>query len=340
MILRSYVIISIAGFAAAASAFSQPRSSRQAQAQTALAASYLESLGGASAGDSPKPASYGISGSSFRVVPEPFANSHTPEPRAVESSRTEAEEAASEFPYAPASFFGMDKLVSKGPRPTADWGTPGDATCKLCDDGTFRAGAWYCSEGGWPSPNGKAATEVFYVLEGYGSLDDADGARHYFGPGDNVIIPKGHTGRWDVNGPIRKVWAVNAHENIEETSNPIRVRVDHYNSWAPRFLTRNEDGSDPLYGDVSEATAVSSSTTFYDVGPTKVGVWSSEPGSYTVSRGRRAWIHVLEGVAFVTNGADGSSRRCEAGDTVVLPAGWHGHVDVVEATKQLWTVAE
>jgi uncharacterized cupin superfamily protein len=46
-------------------------------------------------------------------------------------------------------------------------------------------------------------------LEGYGSLDDADGVRHYFGPGDNVIIPKGHTGRWDVNQPIRKVWAVN-----------------------------------------------------------------------------------------------------------------------------------
>jgi len=32
---------------------------------------------------------------------------------------------------------------------------------------------------------------------------------HYFGPGDNVIIPKGHTGRWDVYEPIHKVWAVN-----------------------------------------------------------------------------------------------------------------------------------
>jgi uncharacterized cupin superfamily protein len=38
---------------------------------------------------------------------------------------------------------------------------------------------------------------------------------------------------------------------------------------------------------------------------------------------------VVKGTAFFTN-ADGSSRRCVAGDTVVLPQGWAGHWDVVE----------
>jgi uncharacterized cupin superfamily protein len=71
-----------------------------------------------------------------------------------------------------------------------------------------------------------------------------------------------------------------------------------------------------------------------------VGIWSSEPGSYVVNHGKRAWIHILEGVVFVTNGQDGTAKRCVAGDTIVLPAGWYGYIDVMETTKKLWTVAE
>lgn len=151
-----------------------------------------------------KPASYGVTGKPYNMAQENSIGSY----QAAGASQL-VEEAAVEFSFASESYFGMHNLESKGPRPTKDWGTPADASRKLCDDGTFRAGAWFCSEGGWPSPNGKAVTEIFYVLEGYGSLDDTDGFRHYFGPGDNVIIPKGHSGRWDVNQPIRKVWAVN-----------------------------------------------------------------------------------------------------------------------------------
>lgn len=131
-----------------------------------------------------------------------------------------------------------------------------------------------------------------------------------------------------------------AHENIEERGNPIRVQVDHYNSWAPQFLTPSTDGNDPLYGFISEATTVSASKTFYNVGPTQVGVWSSEPGSYMVNQGKRAWVHILEGIVFVTNGQDGSAKRCVAGDTIVLPSGWYGNIDVIETTKKLWTVAK
>jgi uncharacterized cupin superfamily protein len=48
-------------------------------------------------------------------------------------------------------------------------------------------------------------------------------------------------------------------------------------------------------------------------------------------------FHVLEGVFFLTNtDADGSARRCVAGDTVVIPKGWTGHVDVIQTVKKLW----
>ena len=240
------------------------------------------------------------------------------------------------FSHAPMSYFEMDKLVSKGPRATFDWGTPQDWSRKFADDGAFGAGAWYCTEGGWPSPNGKGVTEIFYVLEGHGSLGDADGVTHYFGPGDMVIIPKGHTGRWDVNQPIHKVWAVNAHDKIEERSSPIRVQVDHYNNFAAHHLTETSD-RDPLYK--STAPVSSSSNTFYDVGPTKVGVWACERGSFPVSSGSRAWFYMLEGVLFITDNASGDSKRCVAGDTVMLPEGWSGFVDVIEPAKKVWTTA-
>lgn len=244
-------------------------------------------------------------------------------------------EAATSFSYAPLDYFDVGNMASKGPRAVVDWGTPQDATRKLDDDGTFRVGSWYCSEGGWPSPNPKAVTEVFYMLDGHGCLGDADGTRHYFGPGDTVIIPKGHTGRWDVYTPIRKVWAVNAHERVEETSNPIRAVVEHYHQYtapSPPFQL-------PLYGVEDSGTT----RTFYDVGPTKVGAWTCEAGSSfpIVDSGRnmRYFFHMLEGVLFVTDGADGTARRCVAGDTVMLPAGFSGHIDVVETAKKVWTDA-
>lgn len=180
---------------------------------THLLSSYLDGMSAAST-STMKPASYGFTGSSYGNHPQPqelsfgASSLSVPQQQPPASSTAAADE--QEFAFAPTSYFAMDKLVSKGPRPTADWGTPADASLKLCDDGTFRAGSWYCTAGGWPSSDkGKAVTEVFYVVEGYGSLDDADGVRHYFGPGDTVIIPKGHTGRWDVYQPIHKVWAVN-----------------------------------------------------------------------------------------------------------------------------------
>jgi len=282
-------------------------------------------------------------------------------PADVSASQPTSPAASTGFAHAPLSYFGLEQLVSKGPRATFDWGAPQDATRPLLDAdgsgntaqyGTLKAGAWYCSEGGWPSPNEKAHTEVFYVLDGHGCLGDADGAKHYFGSGDTVIIPKGHTGRWDVYGPIHKIWAVSGHESIEERGRPIRTQVDGYHTFAPQYLTKNGDcetaggsSSDPLYQSSNNAIAFK---TFYDVGPTQVGVWTCEsPTSLNVSRGlsKDTFIHLLEGIVFLTNdggggaGGGGESRRCVPGDTVMLPQGWCGHVTVVEPAKKLFTTA-
>uniref|UniRef100_A0A7S4K5Y9 (S)-ureidoglycine aminohydrolase cupin domain-containing protein n=1 Tax=Odontella aurita TaxID=265563 RepID=A0A7S4K5Y9_9STRA len=288
---------------------------------THLASSYLDGLTGASAAAAPSAPTYAA-------------------PDAPMPAAAEAEDGASgSFSYAPLSYFSTDRMVSKGPRETKDWGTPQDATRKLDDDGTFRVGAWYCTEGGWPSPNPKAHTEVFYVVEGHGCLGDSDGARHYFGPGDTVIIPKGHTGRWDVHSPIHKVWAVNDHDRIEETSDPIRAVVENYHGFAPHRMTTTTTDGEPLYGMADAGTA----RTFYDVGPTKVGAWTCDAGSsFPVGNlgGKRFYFTVLEGVVFVTDSRDGSARRCVPGDTVMLRAGFEGHIDVMETAKKVWTLAE
>ena len=41
----------------------------------------------------------------------------------------------------------------------------------------------------------------------------------------------------------------------------------------------------------------------------------------------------------VTN-ADGSARRCVAGDTMMLPKGWTGYWDIIETVRKLWVVVE
>ena len=203
MILRS-IALSLALLGESSSAFQFATNSQRIQG-TALSVSYLDQL-------SANGASVEENWGSWSPAPEAAVPSN-PEPSAVAETDPSI---GGGIHHAPLDYFGLDKLVSKGPRATKDWGSPQDATRKLADDGTLRGGSWFCSEGGWPSPNQKAATEIFFVLEGHGMLGDSDGAKHYFGPGDTVIIPKGHSGRWDVHTPIHKIWAVNAHEFIEE----------------------------------------------------------------------------------------------------------------------------
>ncbi len=126
------------------------------------------------------------------------------------------------------------------------------------------------------------------------------------------------------------------HNRIEEdTSTTIRVRIIHYHdlvashSMSPLVLRQDAShGSSPQ----------STSKSIYHVGQTKAGYWTCTPGSFAVTTPRPTTecFHVLEGVFFLTNMVDGTSRRCVAGDTVVLPKGWTGHWDIVEAVQKLW----
>lgn len=300
-------ILSLLGPVRYSAAFQSHRAFSNKLSGTPLSSSYLESLSEFSPPSESAPPSY---------VP---SNS---------DDTNEATSPPSAFTHASAEFFDVSNLAPKGPRPTADWGQPncGDASRKLADDGMLSAGSWWCSKGGWPSPNEKGATEFFYMISGHGCLSDADGVQHFFGPGDTVVIPKGHTGRWDVFEDIHKVWAVNAHEFVEERSTPVRVVVEHYKDY---------------FGCLAKDSALEggASLTLYDVGPTTVGSWMCQPGSCAITKDKRSFFYLVEGVMFVTDN-DGNARRCVAGDTVVLPQHWTGYFDVVETAKKIWVEVE
>jgi len=158
-------------------------------------------------------------------------------------------------------------------------------------------------------------------------VTDLDEQQHFFGPGDTVILPKGWSGRWDVFEQIHKVWFVHDHPNIEET-NPIRATITPYSDLIPRHLLED-----------SEDSKVASQA-IYNVGPTEVGCLMCQPNSFPiVDLSKTECFHVLEGVFFITD-ANGNSRRCVVGDTVVLPKGWSGTWDVIEASRKLRVAVE
>ena len=247
--------------------------------------------------------------------------------------RTSEDVEVATFTHASFSFFAPENMTAKGPRKNADVGQPHDATRSLVEVKSTSTGSWWCAEGGWPSPALRETTEVFYVFSGHGCVTDTDGMKHFFGPGDTVVLPKGWSGRWDIMEPIHKVWVVHDHPVIEETSNPIRAVITSYNSLSPQYL--NQHGARP---DVTHGAPVTASRTVYDVGPTKVGCWTCTPGSFRVVS-HATTFHLLEGIMVITN-TDGSGQRCVPGDTVVFPRGWTGHWDIIETVKKLWVVVE
>lgn len=203
--------------------------------------------------------------------------------------------------HAPGSFFAQDKLVRKGVRANSDVGNPVDASRGLVKVGDVAAGAWSCTEGGWLSPSPRTSTETFLMLEGEGSVDDPDGTRHRFGPGDLVVLPFGWKGRWDVTKDLRKIWVIHSHaENGASTG---------------AVVTSNLDKGK-----------------LYDNGETAVEIYTLPLGATEISASPTQVLYCLEGAGFITN-TDGSAVRVIAGDTLVLPEGWSGRIDVVEDFK-------
>ncbi|EOD29390.1 hypothetical protein EMIHUDRAFT_204045 [Emiliania huxleyi CCMP1516] len=233
------------------------------------------------------------------------------------------------FVHAPLSYFALDKLASKGTRRAGgslvDVGEPEDWSRPIAKDAWSgaRAGSWACSEGGWDSPKLRPTTETFLVLEGWGCVTDVDGTQHSFGPNDVVVLPRHWSGRWDVARFLHKVWVVHDHPDVPAGADGV-VRAVVAPAW-PHFGAPLHEG------------------TIYDGGHTRVGVAPLAPGSVAVSAAEAGFwssatakfLWILDGVLFLTN-ADGSSRRCVAGDTAVLPAGWTGLVDTVQPARVVW----
>ena len=268
-------------------------------------------------------------------------HAYLPSPPPAASSATtsstfyaQQETTSSFFSHAPISHFSVDKLNSKGPRKNADIGSPHDSTRPLATVGNLKSGSWWCAAGGWPSPNLRSTTEIFYVLSGHACVTDMDGTRNFFGPGDVVVLPKGWSGRWDVLEDIHKVWVTVDHPDVVIGVDAKKAIIKPYSSLAPHHLTHNGVRADATHG--SPATAYD---TYLDNGYMSTGTWTCTTGSFPVSeRTTTEAFHLLEGIAFVTN-SDGSARRCVAGDTVVLPKGWSGQWDIIEPVKKVWVTS-
>eukprot|EP00542_Grammatophora_oceanica_P018121 CAMPEP_0194048490 /NCGR_PEP_ID=MMETSP0009_2-20130614/27451_1 /TAXON_ID=210454 /ORGANISM="Grammatophora oceanica, Strain CCMP 410" /LENGTH=340 /DNA_ID=CAMNT_0038694363 /DNA_START=57 /DNA_END=1080 /DNA_ORIENTATION=+ len=252
------------------------------------------------------PLSLQATDSYLSVLDKPVVEEAMPSMLTVPNGVVPQHEDKSTFSHASFDYFSIDQLTPKGARKNADVGEPHDATRPLVTVGPASAGSWWCAAGGWPSPALRATTEIFYVFSGRGCVTDLDDTPHYFGPGDTVILPKGWSGRWDIQQDVHKVWVVNDHPNIEETTNPIRAVITPYQDLAPKHLLEPQGEGNTL------------SQTVYKVGPTEVGCLMREPGSYPVSTSKTQAFYILEGVFFLTN-EDGTAQRCVAGDTLVIP---------------------
>lgn len=122
----------------------------------------------------------------------PAPSSHSPAPALV---------------VTPASIVNGE-LEDAGQRPGADRGDPQLGVLALDTLGNGTAGVWQCEPGGWPVTH-RADTEVCYILSGAATItDDATGTPHRITAGDLVVLPKGWSGRWDVEKTVRKVYAV------------------------------------------------------------------------------------------------------------------------------------
>jgi uncharacterized cupin superfamily protein len=81
------------------------------------------------------------------------------------------------------------------------------------------------------------------------------------------------------------------------------------------------------------------SNVVYNAGANNVGSWVCTPGCYNIDGlGATIGFYVLEGLFYITDSVTGQCSRCSPGDTVMIPKGWSGSVDVVETAKKLWTI--
>ena len=69
------------------------------------------------------------------------------------------------------------------------------------------------------------------------------------------------------------------------------------------------------------------------------GIWRSEPGKWHISYTEEEFCHMLEGLSIVTE-TGGSPVTVRAGESFVIPSGFVGTWEVVEATTKRFVIYE
>lgn len=99
------------------------------------------------------------------------------------------------------------ELTPAGQRAGADSGDPQISVKQISNTDGISVGIWECTAGGWPVVN-RADTEVATILSGKGRITDDDGTVTQIEAGTVVTLPKGWTGRWDIEETTRKVYVI------------------------------------------------------------------------------------------------------------------------------------
>lgn len=74
-------------------------------------------------------------------------------------------------------------------------------------------------------------------------------------------------------------------------------------------------------------------------GQFNVGIWSGEPGQWTISYTEHEYCEILQGISVIRD-QDGNSRTVKCGDRFVIPAGFSGTWEVLESCRKVYVVFE
>lgn len=70
-----------------------------------------------------------------------------------------------------------------------------------------------------------------------------------------------------------------------------------------------------------------------------LGIWECQPGGWpVVNRPDTEFTYIVAGRARLTDAATGETREIGAGDLVILPPGWTGRWDVIEAVRKVYAI--
>ena len=67
------------------------------------------------------------------------------------------------------------------------------------------------------------------------------------------------------------------------------------------------------------------------------GIWHSEPGKWHIRYSEHEYCRVLQGVSVIRD-AQGQATQVVAGDEFVIPRGFCGTWEVVEATRKVYVI--